>query len=139
MVSFSITLHSLLMVVLFRPQTWNPKPHLCLFCPAVGCWHLYLPIRNNLEARSYRVYVRTLVLRACTWHCNRCDIQMFMCCHSLVSLISLQQENKLEQGQSYLRPCRCSCVNICCATWWQALFYYSKALRRMQDSGGAHL
>jgi hypothetical protein len=25
----------------------NPKPHVCLFCPAIGCWHSYSPIKNN--------------------------------------------------------------------------------------------
>ena len=34
------------------PNPGNPKPHLCLFCSAIGCWHLYLPIRINLGAES---------------------------------------------------------------------------------------
>lgn len=34
------------------PQAWKPQPYLSLFCPAVGCQHLYLPIRNNLGAES---------------------------------------------------------------------------------------
>ena len=30
-------------------REWNlkPKSHLCLFCPAIGCWHLYSPITMN--------------------------------------------------------------------------------------------
>lgn len=30
------------------PKLSKPNPHLCLFCPAIGCWYLYFPIRNNL-------------------------------------------------------------------------------------------
>lgn len=31
-----------------RSQTWEiPKSCLCLPCPAIGCWHCYLPIRTN--------------------------------------------------------------------------------------------
>jgi hypothetical protein len=36
----------------FRSPSSSPKPgntkcHLCPFSPAIGCWHLYLPIRIN--------------------------------------------------------------------------------------------
>ena len=31
----------------------KPKPHLCLLCSVIGCWHLYLPIRNNLGPGSH--------------------------------------------------------------------------------------
>lgn len=35
------------------PKPGKPQPHLHLFCPATGCWHLYLPIRGNLGAKVY--------------------------------------------------------------------------------------
>lgn len=31
------------------PQPKKPRPCLCLFSPAMGCWHLYLPSRINGE------------------------------------------------------------------------------------------
>ena len=33
-----------------RPQAQQPKPHLPLFHPAIGCWHLYLT--NSFKLRS---------------------------------------------------------------------------------------
>lgn len=33
---------------------WRNFNLTCLFCPAISCWHLYLPISNNLGARSTR-------------------------------------------------------------------------------------
>jgi hypothetical protein len=30
-----------------NPKPGNPKLHLCLFCPAIGCQHVYSPIRDN--------------------------------------------------------------------------------------------
>ena len=41
-----------------NPNPMIPKPHLCLLCLVIGCWHLYLPIRNNLGAES-QVYMQT--------------------------------------------------------------------------------
>lgn len=31
----------------------KPKPLTCLFCPAIGCWRLYLTNTFNQEARSH--------------------------------------------------------------------------------------
>lgn len=31
----------------------HPKPHLCLFCPAISCWHLYLINTVSQVARSH--------------------------------------------------------------------------------------
>ena len=45
------------------PKPRNPQASLRLFYPALGCQHLYLPIRNNLGARSHSftwLYVQTL-------------------------------------------------------------------------------
>ena len=30
----------------------KPKPHLCLLCSVIGCWHLYLPICEELPSQS---------------------------------------------------------------------------------------
>ena len=43
---------SLLWRFSFGPKPMKPKLHLYLFCPALGCWQLYLPIRNALWAGS---------------------------------------------------------------------------------------
>jgi hypothetical protein len=40
------------------PKPRKLKPYLCLFCLDTNCWHLYLPIRNNLKAVP-QVYVQT--------------------------------------------------------------------------------
>jgi hypothetical protein len=40
------------------PSPGKPKPHLYLFCPAIGGWHFYLLIKNNL-GQNYRGYIRT--------------------------------------------------------------------------------
>jgi hypothetical protein len=44
-----------------NPNLMKSKPHLCLLCSVIGCWHLYLPIRNNMGAES-QVYMQTPVL-----------------------------------------------------------------------------
>lgn len=38
-----------------NPKPWNPKLHLRLFCSAIGCQHLYLPVRKNLGQGSHSV------------------------------------------------------------------------------------
>ena len=43
------------------PNPMKPKPPLCLLCSVIGCWHLYLPIRNNL-GRESQVYMQTPIL-----------------------------------------------------------------------------
>ena len=64
MASFS-SLHLLLslLMVFSNPNPRNTKPCLSQFCPAIGCRHLYSPIRNNLGTRSHSitwVYMQTL-------------------------------------------------------------------------------
>ena len=53
------------LMVLLCSTTRRRNPTTCLhLCQTIGWWHLYLPIRNNLGARSHSitwVYVRTLL------------------------------------------------------------------------------
>jgi hypothetical protein len=40
----------------------KPKAHLCLFCPPIGCWHLYLPITVSWgQGQLASVFVGTLL------------------------------------------------------------------------------
>jgi hypothetical protein len=56
---FLLLLHSLfLLVFLSLCKSLKPKPYLCLFCPAIGCWHLYSPIWNTW-GQDYKDYVQT--------------------------------------------------------------------------------
>jgi hypothetical protein len=50
--SFSYTFFFLLMVT-SDPKLGKPKLYLCHFSPVIGFWHLYLPMSNNLGARSH--------------------------------------------------------------------------------------
>ena len=43
------------MVLLWCQKSWNAKPCLCVFRPAVDFWHLYSLIRNNLGKRSHLI------------------------------------------------------------------------------------
>ena len=43
------------------PHPEKPKPYLCPFCPSISCWHLYLPIRNNLGAESLSIFIQTFL------------------------------------------------------------------------------
>ena len=62
--SFLLLPHLLLFMVFLQPQAQKLKPQLCLFCPAISSWHLYLPIRNTLGAGSLRSMCRHQVLEA---------------------------------------------------------------------------
>lgn len=46
------------------PKLSKPNPHLYLFCPTIGCWYLYFPIRNNLGAGSFFVLQEQTLLWA---------------------------------------------------------------------------
>lgn len=51
------------------PNPGNPKSHLSLFYATISCWHLYLLIKNNLEAGSHSItwiYMQTPGLGAHT-------------------------------------------------------------------------
>jgi hypothetical protein len=42
------------------PKSTKPQPHLCLFCPAIGCWHLYLPVTINWGQGAPSIYLQIL-------------------------------------------------------------------------------
>lgn len=53
---------SFLICGLLRPQAWVPKPHLTLFCLAIGCRHLYLASSFQLKEQGHVVSLDSLIL-----------------------------------------------------------------------------
>jgi len=50
-----------------NPSLGNLNSNLCLFFPAIGYWHLHLPIRNNLGGRVPQRLICRLISRARSW------------------------------------------------------------------------
>ena len=74
------------------------KPCLCLFCPAIGCQHLYLPIRNNLGAGS-QVYIQIPGLRGV--HVTLQEIRPYL--YSMVQVCPTYDVLWLTQVLSFMR------------------------------------
>jgi hypothetical protein len=53
-------------------------PLWCLFCSAIGCWHLYLPIRNKeaILAWEYKQPPANPLHRACRHICCSSDLSL---------------------------------------------------------------
>lgn len=99
---------------LFMVPASEPKLSLSLSCPAIGCRHLYLPIRNNLGAWSQgpRADSRSLGAALSIIIDNKLSIVSTFCSPLLISISGgvawycgkLPENSILERGSHGMTP-----------------------------------